>query len=128
MAEASEATNTASISVPSAENLRKILSSARQRNGLPLTEKTLKDNIKWLRTLYRRGIMEPDVLHSEDKLKAVLWENFPSHTNRCIYARCLQTYLACCNSTEMFADLNARETIALLQTLIKESNLAARTS
>lgn len=106
--------------IPPATVIRTSLSSARQRNGLLLGEKTMTTNVKFIRTLYRRGVIDSDVLQSPIQLRDRFLSEFRAPSTRCVYARTLQMYLAC--TADQWPSVDLPETLKALQMLIKDSN------
>lgn len=107
-------------SIPSADCIRRELASARRRNGLPMEENTVKRNVKFIRTMYKRRVL--DDLSDPKRLQEKLRSEFPSPSTRCVYARALQTYLTCTSQEWSSHDGIIRG----LQQLITESYLEGK--
>ena len=106
--------------IPPAAAIRASLGSARQRNGLLLSEKTMTTNVKFIRTLYRRGIIDGNIIQNPSRLKEKLLTEFRAPSTTCVYARTLQMYLVC--TADQWPSMDLPETLKALQMLIKECN------
>jgi len=111
--------------VPPAERLRNVLSNARQRNGLPLTEKSLIDHARWVRSLARRGLLDSDTLRDSTALRDSFWKAYTSPSSRSFYVRALQCYISCLSDVdlnEQYPSVDRVKMIELLQSFITDCN------